>query len=69
MTAGVLFGRDLMLRLTSVMVYPLVFHFVSFVHLLYPRWNTSMLEVSPDWAAMPVVIWMADPAYRVLIQP
>lgn len=61
MTAGVLFGRDLMLRLTSVMVYPLVFILLALSIYFIPRWNTSMLEVSPDWAAMPVVIWMAIP--------
>ncbi|APG51489.1 TPA: septum formation protein [Providencia stuartii] len=61
MTAGVLFGRDLMLRLTSVMVYPLVFILLALSIYFIPRWNTSMLEVSPDWAAMPVVVWMAIP--------
>ncbi|EMU9122443.1 aromatic amino acid transport family protein [Providencia stuartii] len=61
MTAGVLFGRDLMLRLTSVMVYPLVFILLALSIYFIPRWNTSMLEVCPDWAAMPVVIWMAIP--------
>ncbi|EOE0524831.1 septum formation protein [Providencia stuartii] len=61
MTAGVLFGRDLMLRLTSMMVYPLVFILLALSIYFIPRWNTSMLEVSPDWAAMPVVVWMAIP--------
>ena len=49
MTAGVLFGRDLMLRLTSVMVYPLVFILLALSIYFIPRWNTSMLEVSPDY--------------------
>lgn len=61
MTAGVLFGRDLMLRVTSMMVYPLVFILLALSLYLIPEWNTSMLEVAPDWSAMPVVVWMAIP--------
>lgn len=61
MTAGVLFGRDLMLRVTSMMVYPLVFILLALSLYLIPEWNTSMLEVAPDWSAMPVVVWMEIP--------
>ncbi|MBG5920680.1 septum formation protein [Providencia stuartii] len=61
MTAGVLFGRDLMLRVTSMMVYPLVFILLALSLYLIPEWNTSMLEVAPDWSAMPAVVWMAIP--------
>ena len=61
MTAGVVFGRDLMLKLTSMMVYPLVFILLALSLYLIPEWNTSMLEVAPDWSAMPIVVWMAIP--------
>ncbi|EKT62846.1 aromatic amino acid transport family protein [Providencia alcalifaciens] len=61
MTAGVIFGRDLMLKLTSMMVYPLVFILLALSLYLIPEWNTSMLEVAPDWSAMPIVVWMAIP--------
>lgn len=61
MTAGVLFGRDLMLRVTSMMVYPLVFILLALSLYMIPEWNTSMLDVTPDWGAMPVIVWMAIP--------
>lgn len=61
MTAGVVFGRDLMLKLTSLMVYPLVFILLALSLYLIPEWNTSMLDVAPDWAALPTVVWMAIP--------
>ncbi|BBG61042.1 MULTISPECIES: aromatic amino acid transport family protein [Providencia] len=61
MTAGVVFGRDLMLKLTSMMVYPLVLILLALSLYLIPEWNTSMLEVAPDWSAMPIVVWMAIP--------
>lgn len=61
MTAGVVFGRDLMLKLTSLMVYPLVFILLALSLYLIPEWNMSMLEVAPDWSSMPVVVWMAIP--------
>lgn len=57
----VVFGRELMLRLTSLMVYPLVFILLALSLYLIPEWNTSMLEVAPDWSAMPVIVWMAIP--------
>ncbi|HEQ1859934.1 TPA: septum formation protein [Providencia alcalifaciens] len=61
MTAGVVFGRDLMLKLTSMMVYPLVFILLALSLYLIPEWNTSMLDVAPDWSTMPIVVWMAIP--------
>lgn len=50
-----------MLKLTSMMVYPLVFILLALSLYLIPEWNTSMLEVAPDWSAMPIVVWMAIP--------
>ncbi|QXO18652.1 MULTISPECIES: aromatic amino acid transport family protein [Vibrio] len=61
MTAGVVFGKDLMLKATSAMVYPLVFILLALSVFLIPEWNTSMIEVSPDWSSMPTVIWLAIP--------
>lgn len=61
MTAGVVFGRDLMLKLTSLMVYPLVFILLALSLYLIPEWNTSMLDVAPDWSTLPIVVWMAIP--------
>lgn len=61
MTGGVVFGKDLMLKATSAMVYPLVFILLALSVFLIPEWNTSMIEVEPDWSAMPIVIWLAIP--------
>ncbi|MBD1558352.1 septum formation protein [Vibrio sp. S9_S30] len=61
MTAGVVFGKELMLKATSMMVYPLVFILLALSFYLIPDWNTSMMSVSPDWSAMPSVIWLAIP--------
>jgi len=61
MTAGVVFGKELMLKATSAMVYPLVFILLALSFFLVPEWNTSMMSVSPDWSAMPSVIWLAIP--------
>lgn len=61
MTAGVVFGKDLMLKATSAMVYPLVFVLLALSFYLIPEWNTSMMEVAPDWSAMPTVVWLAIP--------
>ncbi|KGI83357.1 septum formation protein, partial [Exiguobacterium mexicanum] len=41
--------------------YPLVFILLALSLYLIPEWNMSMLEVSPDWSAMPVIVWMAIP--------
>ncbi|EOU2461767.1 aromatic amino acid transport family protein [Vibrio navarrensis] len=61
MTAGVVFGKELMLKATSAMVYPLVFVLLALSFYLIPEWNTSMMEVAPDWSAMPTVVWLAIP--------
>ncbi|PSU13005.1 septum formation protein [Photobacterium gaetbulicola] len=61
MTAGVVFGKELMLKATSAMVYPLVFVLLALSVYLIPDWNGSMMSVSPDWSAMPSVIWLAIP--------
>ncbi|PSW07303.1 aromatic amino acid transport family protein [Photobacterium lipolyticum] len=61
MTAGVVFGKELMLKATSAMVYPLVFILLALSIYLIPGWNNSMVSVSPDWSAMPSVIWLAIP--------
>ncbi|MGC9421464.1 MULTISPECIES: aromatic amino acid transport family protein [unclassified Vibrio] len=61
MTAGVVFGKELMLKATSAMVYPLVFILLALSFFLIPDWNTSMMETSPDWSAMPVIVWLAIP--------
>ncbi|MEJ2762464.1 aromatic amino acid transport family protein [Photobacterium sp. MCCC 1A19761] len=61
MTAGVVFGKELMLKATSMMVYPLVFILIALSVYLVPEWNTSMVEVAPDWSGMPSVIWLAIP--------
>lgn len=61
MTCGVIFGKDLMLKVTSAMVYPLVLILLALSIFLIPEWNTSMAEVSPDWVAMPKIIWLAIP--------
>ncbi|OLQ93858.1 septum formation protein [Vibrio ponticus] len=61
MTAGVIFGKELMLKATSAMVYPLVFILLALSVFLIPDWNTSMIEVAPDFSTMPVVVWLAIP--------
>ncbi|WP_133408459.1 aromatic amino acid transport family protein [Parashewanella tropica] len=61
MTGGVVFGKELMLKATMAMVYPLVFVLLALSIYLIPEWNTSMMEVTPDWSAMPSVIWLAIP--------
>ncbi|MGF1723274.1 aromatic amino acid transport family protein [Photobacterium nomapromontoriensis] len=61
MTAGVLFGKELMLKATAAVVYPLVFVLFALSIYLVPEWNTSMMSVAPDWSSMPSVIWLAIP--------
>lgn len=61
MTAGVLFGKELMLKATSAMVYPLVTILLALSFYLIPEWNSSMVEVAPDWSSMPSIIWLAIP--------
>lgn len=61
MTCGVIFGKELMLKVTSLMVYPLVFILLALSIFLIPEWNTSMAEVAPNWGEMPTIIWLAIP--------
>jgi len=61
MTGGVVFGRELMLKVTSILVYPLVFLLLALSIYLIPDWNTSMMEVSPEWSSMPSIIWLSIP--------
>ncbi|MGV3001614.1 aromatic amino acid transport family protein [Vibrio sp. E150_018] len=61
MTCGVIFGKELMLKVTSLMVYPLVFILLALSVFLIPEWNTSMAEVTPNWTEMPKIIWLAIP--------
>ncbi|WP_070965326.1 aromatic amino acid transport family protein [Vibrio sonorensis] len=61
MTAGVVFGKELMLKATSIMVYPLVFILLALSFYLIPDWNTSMMNVSPEWSSVPSIIWLAIP--------
>ncbi|QMV14451.1 aromatic amino acid transport family protein [Vibrio spartinae] len=61
MTGGVVFGKNLMLKATSLMVYPLVLILLALSIYLIPDWNTSMIEVRPDWSEMPMIIWLAIP--------
>ncbi|MFA0413846.1 aromatic amino acid transport family protein [Vibrio renipiscarius] len=61
MTMGVVFGKDLMLKATSAMVYPLVVILLALSVFLIPDWNTSMVEVAPDFSTMPTIVWLAIP--------
>lgn len=61
MTACLMFGKDFMLKATSLMVYPLVLILFGLSLYLIPEWNGAMLSAKPDWASMPAVIWLAIP--------
>ncbi|PSU71811.1 septum formation protein [Photobacterium phosphoreum] len=61
MTAGVVFGKELMLKATSAMVYPLVIILLILSVYLIPDWNMSMVQTEADWSAMPKIIWLAIP--------
>ncbi len=61
MTAGVVFGKELMLKATSAMVYPLVIILLILSVYLIPDWNMSMIQTEADWSAMPKIIWLAIP--------
>ncbi|BBM64950.1 aromatic amino acid transport family protein [Vibrio alfacsensis] len=61
MTAGVVFGKELMLKATSAMVYPLVAILLALSVYLIPDWNTSMMEVAPNWGEVPTIVWLAIP--------
>ncbi|MCL9782068.1 septum formation protein [Vibrio sp. S4M6] len=61
MTLCVVYGKDLMLKATSAMVYPLVVILFALSVYLIPNWNMSMVEADPNWATLPKVIWLAIP--------
>ena len=61
MTAGVVFGKELMLKATSAMVYPLVVILLILSVYLIPDWNMSMVQTEADWSLMPKIIWLAIP--------
>lgn len=61
MTAGVVFGKELMLKATSAIVYPLVAILLALSFYLIPNWNASMASVAPDWSTMPTTIWLSIP--------
>ncbi|WP_117234647.1 aromatic amino acid transport family protein [Vibrio maerlii] len=61
MTAGVVFGKELMLKATSALVYPLVAILLALSFYLIPDWNSSMMSVAPDWSSMPSIVWLAIP--------
>lgn len=61
MTALILFGKELMLKATSALVYPLVFILLGLSLFLIPSWNTSMVEVAPDWGSFIPVVWLSIP--------
>ncbi|MDX2322452.1 MAG: HAAAP family serine/threonine permease [Moritella sp.] len=61
MTALILFGKELMLKATSALVYPLVFILFGLSLFLIPSWNTSMVTVVPEASSFLPAIWLAIP--------
>ena len=61
MTAMILFGKDLMLKATSALVYPLVIILFGLSLFLIPSWNTSMLTIVPEASSFLPVIWLSIP--------
>ena len=61
MTAMILFGKDLMLKATSALVYPLVIILFGLSLFLIPSWNTSMVTVVPEASSFLPAIWLAIP--------
>jgi serine transporter len=61
MTALIPFGRELMLKATSALVYPLVFILFGLSLFLIPNWNTTMLTVVPEASSFLPVIWLSIP--------
>ncbi len=61
MTSGVLFGKNLMIKVCSMLVYPLAVVLFAVSVYLMKDWNMSMITASPHWASMPLVIWIALP--------
>jgi serine transporter len=61
MTAAIVFGKDIMLKATSAMVYPLIATLFYISIYLIPSWNFSIIEGTPDWSSLPSVVWLAIP--------
>jgi len=61
MTGCVVFGKNLMLKATSFMVYPLILILFALSVYLIPDWNTSMFSVKPNWKTMPLIVWLTLP--------
>ncbi|PKH07724.1 aromatic amino acid transport family protein [Moritella sp. Urea-trap-13] len=61
MTALILFGKELMLKATSALVYPLVFILFGLSLFLIPSWNTTMLTEVPEASSFLPVIWLSIP--------
>ena len=61
MTAMILFGKDLMLKATTALVYPLVIILFGLSLFLIPSWNTSMITVVPEASSFLPAIWLAIP--------
>jgi len=61
MTALILFGKELMLKATSALVYPLVFILFGLSLFLIPSWNTSMVSVVPEASSFLPAIWLSIP--------
>lgn len=61
MTSGVLFGKDLMIKVCSMLVYPLAVVLFSVSVYLIPDWNLSMLTAPVHLSSMPWIIWLALP--------
>lgn len=61
MTALILFGKELMLKATSALVYPLVFILFGLSLYLIPSWNMSMASVVPEASSFLPAIWVSIP--------
>lgn len=61
MSAGVIFGKNLMIKICSLLVYPLVIVMFSVSLYLIPDWNLSIISAAPHWSSMPYTIWLALP--------
>ncbi len=61
MTGGVAFGKEIMLKASSAMVYPLVFILIGMSLYLIPDWSMAVINEPTDWGAIPVSVWLAIP--------
>lgn len=61
MTGGVAFGKEIMLKASSAMVYPLVFILIGLSLYLIPDWNSSVVKEAVDWGSVPVGVWLSLP--------